>query len=480
MSTAIRRYVPVGMLVICCIIVGLAALEVPAQTPPAFSWRMEDRFGASRADFAPVPVVTPTAEYIHSAQRLVHFDACPTASGQGAPNAAYAWRIDGLPPVQAGCRYDHTFAALGQHRVELTVTTAGAAAVTVQMIDLKDHLIVSLGDSYASGEGVPDVEGEYAISFPPCRESGTFSFRTPCVERVVRPAQWSSAVCHRSSWAGPAQAGLAIEWADPHSTVTFISLACSGASIDGGLLGPHRGQPPQVDALVRLLCPPAATCAGAAQLRRVDALVISIGGNDLKFSEIITFCATSIFECTGVHQSAQSPVAAAQQTLAAIGTRYVALFRAINERLNVAQVYLTENADATIGVNGQYCAIGGFPYGLRISSTDVAWLQQNLLTKLNDTERAVSRTLGWVFIDGIADRFHGHGYCAPDGWFVTYPESWRRQGDDEGTMHPNRQGHLVYAQRISAVVGAVLIRPSTGSGRTGMVSAVPRAGASSR
>jgi hypothetical protein len=439
-------------------ILGLAAMEVPAQTPPAFAWRMEDRFGTSRAGLAPVPVVTPSAEYIHAPQRLVHFDACPTASGQGAPNAAYAWRIDSLPAVQAGCRYDHTFSTLGTHRVELTVTTAGAAAVTVQTIDLRDHLIVSLGDSYASGEGVPDVAGEYAIRFPPCRAAGTFSFRTPCVEQVVRPAQWSNAVCHRSSWAGPAQAALAIEQADPHSTVTFISLACSGASIDKGLLGPHRGQSPQVDQLVRLLCPPGSTCSAADRLRHVDALVISIGGNDLMFSEIITFCATSIFGCTGVHLSAQSPVAAAQQTLAAIGTRYVALFRAINERLSIAQVYLTENADATIGDNGQYCAIGGFPYGLRISSTDVAWLQQNLLAKLNTTERAVARTLGWVFIDGIADRFHGHGYCAADAWFVTYPQSWRQQGDDEGTMHPNRQGQLVYAQRISAVVGTALNR----------------------
>jgi len=250
-----RRHLLARVLILACVVVGVTAAGVPAQTPPApgptFSWRMEDRFGFSRADFAPVPVVTPTADYIHSLQRLVHFDACPSPSGQGAPNAAHAWRVDAAPPVQAGCRYDHTFASLGPHRVELTVTTGGAAAVTVQTIDLRDHLIVSLGDSYASGEGVPDVEGEYAIRFPPCRDAGTFSFRTPCVEQVVRPVQWSNAVCHRSSWAGPAQAALAMERADPHSTVTFISLACAGASIDGGLLGPHRGQPPQVDALAR-------------------------------------------------------------------------------------------------------------------------------------------------------------------------------------------------------------------------------------
>jgi hypothetical protein len=262
----------------------------------------------------------------------------------------------------------------------------------------------------------------------------------------------------RSSWAGPAQAALAIEQADPHSTVTFVSLACSGASIDKGLLGRHRGQPPQVDELARLLCNRTAGCSRPEQQRQVDALLISIGGNDLMFSEIITYCATSIFGCTGLHMAAQSPVTQAVQALATIGSKYVALFRAINATLSVRAVYLTENADATVGDNGEYCSIGGFPYGLRISSSDAAWVQQNLLTRLNTTERTVARTLGWVFIDGIADQFHGHGYCASDPWFVTYPESWRRQGDDEGTMHPNQRGHGVYAARIREIVGPALRR----------------------
>jgi len=455
------RVIRLWVTVLTGVLVGLMSTWVPAQTPaagPVFSWRMQDRFGTSRADFAPVPVVTPNAAYIHSPQRLVQFDACPTPSGRPTPAAAYAWRIDALPPVQAGCRYDYTFSTLGRHRVGLTVTAADAAAVTVQTIDLTDYLIVSLGDSYASGEGVPDVEGEFAVSFPPCRQAGAFSVRQPCVERVVRPAQWSDAVCHRSSWAGPAQAALAIERADPHSTVTFVSLACSGASIEKGLLGGHRGQTPQVDELARLLCNRTTGCSGPEQQRQVDALLISIGGNDLMFSEIITYCATSIFGCTGLHMTAQSPVTQAQQALATIGSKYVTLFRAINATVNVRAVYLTENADATVGDDGQYCSIGGFPYGLRISSGDVAWLQQNLMLRLNTTEGTVARTLGWVFIDGIADQFHGHGYCASDPWFVTYPESWRRQGDDEGTMHPNQRGHGVYAARIREIVGPALRR----------------------
>jgi hypothetical protein len=38
--------------------------------------------------------------------------------------------------------------------------------------------------------------------------------------------------CHRSANAAPAQAARMLEMADPHSSVTFLSFACSGATIN--------------------------------------------------------------------------------------------------------------------------------------------------------------------------------------------------------------------------------------------------------
>ena len=81
-----------------------------------------------------------------------------------------------------------------------------------------------------------------------------------------------------------------------------------------------------------------------------------------------------------------------------------------------------------------------------------------MLRPLNATERSIARTLGWIYVDGIANPFQGHGYCAADTWFVTYPESWAQQGDDRGTLHPNRQGHRLIARRISEVVRKTLVR----------------------
>lgn len=433
-----------------------------------FSWRVEDRFGSLLKPFhAPdgrllgeVPVVTPPREYIHSSSRTVHFDACAPDQNQ---RATYSWRIDNGPHVLAGCRYEHAFSTLGPHEVELTITVAsGQSTSSTQTIDLKDYLIVSLGDSYASGEGNPEVPGIYTIAFPPCRQEGQVQLTTPCVQGIRQRAGWTADACHRSSWAGPAQAALLLERDDPHSTVTFVSLACSGATIEEGLLGRQVSRPPdrppQVDALADILCPPAAACAGPEAQRRVDALVISVGGNDIGFSDIVADCIRLFSACTGDTISEDSPVAQARPKLIGLVLRYVQLFRAINATLNVANVFLTENADAWIGENGQYCTIRGFPLGTAIQRDGVRWLHQNLLQPLNATGRSIARTLGWIYVDGIADPFRGHGYCAADPWIVTYPESWAQQGDDRGTLHPNRQGHRLIANRIGEVVRETLNR----------------------
>ena len=442
--------------------------ELANQLPSTFTWHVEDRFGSHLQAFtgpdgrllAQLPVVTPSREYIHSPGRIVQFNACTTDQFQ---TAAYSWRIDNGPRVAAGCRYAHAFSTLGPHEVELTTTgISGQSTSSTQTIHLKDYLIVSLGDSYASGEGNPEVPGAYAIAFPPCRQEGKVHLLTPCVQGITQHAGWTGEACHRSSWAGPAQAALSLEREDPHSTVTFVSLACSGATIEEGLLGRQVNrppdQPPQVAVLVELLCPPAAVCAGPDQQRRVDALVISIGGNDIGFSDIVKACVRLVGTCTGESISEDSPVAAARPKLVRLGLRYVELFRAINAKLNVASVFLTENADIWIDEDGQYCSIGGFPLGATVRRDDVRWLHENLLQPLNATERSIARTLGWIYVDGIAESFHGHGYCAADPWVVTYPESWAGQGDERGTLHPDRQGHQLIARRISEVVRAALGR----------------------
>src|SRR6185295_4945128 len=86
--------------------------------------------------------------------------------------------------------------------------------------------------------------------------------------------------CHRSSWSGPARAAIVIEKADPHSSVTFISFACTGAGLLDGLLEEqNQGGRKNKRQLEQIFA--------AAGARTIDALLVSIGGNDVNFGTLV-------------------------------------------------------------------------------------------------------------------------------------------------------------------------------------------------
>src|SRR5439155_7473002 len=131
-------------------------------------------------------------------------------------------------PAVNSCKFSQQFSTLGTYRVKLTVRDAnGQSASITKKVVVKDWLIVSLGDSYASGEGNPDVPQKFDQ-----RTLGTTVLAGPI---------WVDRRCHRSGNSGPAFLGRVIEDADPHASVTFLSLACAGAEIASGVLEPYPG-----------------------------------------------------------------------------------------------------------------------------------------------------------------------------------------------------------------------------------------------
>lgn len=153
----------------------------------------------------------------------------------------------------------------GPHRI--VVTAPGVKQVAEVEID--DRLVVALGDSVASGEGNPQ----------PGRK-------------------WLDAACHRSPIAGFEQAARLLAESLRHTSITFVSLACSGAEIRTGLIGDYAGvdpeqgkapYAPQVRRLRRIAAARAAAGGGS-----VDAVLLSVGANDIGFSSIVKTCALPI------------------------------------------------------------------------------------------------------------------------------------------------------------------------------------------
>ena len=166
----------------------------------------------------------------------VIFDGCPSASGSNTLRiTAYEWTVtDGSSAWNMGpsCRTSwgrNLTSTWTNWTVTLTVTRSdGQRRSITKAIRFRDLLITSLGDSAASGEGVPEI-----------------------YKGAHNAPQWADgdgARCDRSGAAASALAARQIErnslGTDSQTTVTFWHLACSGAFIrdysesDLALIGP--------------------------------------------------------------------------------------------------------------------------------------------------------------------------------------------------------------------------------------------------
>ena len=139
----------------------------------------------------------------------------------------------------------------------------GTAQRVVTEIQVRDVLIAGLGDSIAAGEGNPDrpvrlsdegfcfrrfLGGETSEYYRPGRAG--YSGNRSCVDRGHRirmptPGRARARAgirgpCHRSLYGYQMRAALALAIENPHIAVTFIPLACSGATIAAGFLGSQR------------------------------------------------------------------------------------------------------------------------------------------------------------------------------------------------------------------------------------------------
>jgi hypothetical protein len=206
-----------------------------------------------------------------------------------------------------------------------TVVTAdvssaeGSQQITTQ-IAVRDVFIAGLGDSIASGEGNPDravalsdegfcfrsyLGGPGGQFYRPGRVGWKGNRACDTAETgnslsvwQKQNALWFNAACHRSLYSYQTRAALALAVQYPHIAVTYLPLACTGATISEGLFGSQRAREclvtrtttncqgsvnPQLAELREAL-----TAAKKRQpTRRLDALLLSIGANDINFSGLV-------------------------------------------------------------------------------------------------------------------------------------------------------------------------------------------------
>jgi lysophospholipase L1-like esterase len=294
-------------------------------------------------------------------------------------------------------------------------------------VQVKDVLIVSIGDSYASGEGNPVVP----------------SFFDPQWAYSPDPAMNAeNANAHRSTVAGPAQFALALQRANPHEAVTFVSVANSGASINQGLLGPM----PSIGNPDVMLPAEIAEVKQIVGTHHIDALTVSVGANDVGFVTQVENLIENTYIGSPTLAAIQAQVNANIQGLPA---KYAALGQAIGG-LNPGHVLITDYPDLTRNQNGNVAAILGPLDTTLISKADAQFASKSIITPLDAAVSAAAEANHWTYVAGISAAFRTHGYPSTSSWIRQLGESLEMQGNLDGIFHPNAAGHQAIARRLLA------------------------------
>ena len=272
--------------------------------------------------------------------------------------ATCAWSLDdgdGPPRQQTfDCNEPINFRARygkpTQASVDVSSGPDAPQRVATQVM-VRDIFIAGLGDSIASGEGNPDraialsdegfcfrsyLGSAAAQYYRPSRAGYKGGRACEAPDTLAnwqrQSALWFNNACHRSLYSYQTRTALALAVQYPHIAVTYLPLACTGATIAEGMFGTQRARE----------CLPAknaASCAGTvnAQLaelreavaaakrrqpdRRLDLVLLSVGANDIDFSglvaDVIVDNATerTLFRQSGVIGSVQDSRAALARDL---------------------------------------------------------------------------------------------------------------------------------------------------------------------
>ncbi|MFI9007995.1 GDSL-type esterase/lipase family protein [Actinosynnema sp. NPDC053489] len=327
------------------------------------------------------------------------------------------------------------------------LATAGEAPAA----PAKTAAVVSLGDSYISGEAgrwrgnaLENTGDKWGTDLATKCDAGGC---TTDPRRVYGDTHGTTNTCHRSTSAEIVSAAIA--------DVTAVNLACSGATTSDVRAGdPDRGQPNQLELL-----------RAAVRDHRVELVVLSVGGNDLGFGDIIADCAKGYLTSSYTCAPKWGPTVTGQ--LDRLRADVGATIEAIREVVDAAQgagtyqfvlqsypAPMPAAAGFRIAESGPRWTEGGCP----VWDSDADWAREELVPTIAGQPKRVAAHRGVRFLD-LQDAFTGREVCASDSRQATSAHSaanplpgttaeWVRwvvtgysaQGDRQESMHPNAYG----------------------------------------
>ncbi|MBC8050743.1 MAG: hypothetical protein H7X92_11455, partial [Chitinophagales bacterium] len=274
-----------------------------------------------------------------------------------------------------------------------------------------------------------------------------------------RRARWLHQSCHRSLYSNHLRAALqiAIEDDKQQTSVTFLSMACTGADIMEGFFAPWNGNtelaPNDAVTVSQLSGAANAMCkkrtapqtfdfsqGGALpallsinlrhcpenNTRPIDLLMLSVGGNDVGFTSLVANATVKLDAALEglaplFGAEVKINVEKAEAKAGGLKARYAALADAIKQHLHIEdsrRVLLTAYPQLSYDENGEMCRAGSD--GMDISkyyevqpgkAVSAEAFVENTLTRIM---RASGKSHGWTFVDKhrTENWFRTHGVCA--------------------------------------------------------------------
>jgi len=362
--------------------------------------------------------------------------------------------------------------------VQLSVPYPGGAWISVEIggnqvaetaARITDLFIVGMGDSFASGEGNPDMPVRFSSGRT--TDYGIAPNGTPLsgypsrigewqdigdAKFIEESARWQDEACHRSLYSHQLRAALQLAIEDPHRAVTFAGFACSGAETTYGLFLQNQGNEwmpnapelPQISAVAEAQCGGQGARSyvlprpyhlndripelkGAAlrtceerSARRIDLLMVSIGGNDVGFSRLVANAVlddASVLRRLGGWFGQVHGLFEASPQLDALDDRLKSLNRALHTFLHMPltesdRIILTGYPPMALLDDGKTVCPDG-QAGMTVLpefflGEAKAQLASTVAERLNDVMRDSAHQYSWSFVEGHRAAFRGRGLCA--------------------------------------------------------------------
>ena len=408
--------------------------------------------------------------------------------------------------LEQGCDEPATFEVPYPEGATLKVEIGGVEVASTDA-KVRDLLVVAAGDSFGSGEGNPDIAVRFSrdrtsdygksllssdLAGFPARVGDWKSIGDK--KFISENARWSDQACHRSLYSYQLRAALELAVEDPHRAVTFVGLACSGAEVTFGLFLRYKGNewvpnPPvlsQISGIAEAQCGRRKTealdlpeayhinglipelkgglvlrkCA-QENARKIDLVVLSVGGNDIGFSRLVANAVLSnestLRQLGGwfgeVHGQSE-----ADQALLRLDAKYKSLNRALHSLLYVPwdesdRILLVSYPGMALAGDGSETCKDGHA-GMEVVA-DFQLSEQKLregawiADKLHHVMRDSADKNGWTFVETHRRAFIDRGICsgrAEDG--ANIHDDLRLPRKVDGVWKPyNPADYQAYASR---------------------------------